>query len=521
MAPSLKAPGSNKKTTFQALVEASMENIRRLPLPQAVPITIRLLPSIIQIQSPEQAAAFIQLVLKKTVSGVVPVVLWASLAEHLAADHPASARLHLQNATNLTTTLPTEPAAQCQAWSTIGRAHSALQSNADSAFEQAWTAALRSSDPTPLGRLLVPDLLAVSDLDGALRAVNLLLTTPTTEDNPLFVALCNHLYAAGRLIEAGPIVQQRGDLLDHVAIFQAATEAPIQALDVDACFQLIAACSPAYRADLLEMAALRWVDMGRIGVVHDVLKRWEVLQPGSVVRLGLLAMLDDGPAREQLDAELKMRLEVEEVAFHNTWRYRELGRACAWAGNLSGTLSALECVIDHIDRMSALLSATRYAPLAVREPLLCAARGLAASMQDDRHRAASLSQLATLQISLDRRRIGLSMLEEASRLAMGIRRPRSDQGFARRAALESVIAAQLTSDDNLGAFKTTRKLRTRHMRNPHLARIAARYAEQGDPGGVLCCMENMHPDAILVETGVVALRRWLEAGQPEIATEAA
>ncbi|MFT5680175.1 MAG: hypothetical protein ACI8RZ_001081 [Myxococcota bacterium] len=506
MAPSLRPAGKNHTATAADIINSIVSQLSSIDLAYSLPSVRRLLSLLARLQ-PDHVATLLPMFLQNA-SPAEAAVLWATQAENLT-NQPEEALATLQRARASTAT-------DCWVWGAIGRAEARLGLDPAVALTRAQEAA-----HYPEAHPLFSDLLAIPDLDRALELLQLLSPPPPDTDTTHYTNLCAALYEAGRLSEILPIIQQHRDILVQATILRSATEAPIRAQDVDAVFLITTACPAAYRSDLLEAVVLQWIDSGRIGAAHRVLQHWGETSPGNVIRLGMLAMLGDEAATDALKAELEERLEVEEVAWHDTWRYQDLGRACGWAGDLGGTLAALERVVDHEDRMTALLSAVRYAPLTAREPLLCAARGLAASMQDDRHRAESVGHLAALQVDLGRRRAGLTQLEEASRLAIGVRRPRSNQGFARRSALESVIADQLHSEDNLGAFRTTRKLRTRHMRNPHLTTIAHRYATMGDLGGVMCCLENMHPDISRVEAGTEALHIWLAAGQPVITTEAA
>ncbi|MDG1484211.1 MAG: hypothetical protein P8R54_31760 [Myxococcota bacterium] len=504
MAPSLKAPGKNSPATAAEILVRVTDQLQRSDVNYSTEFIRGLLSLLGQLQPALLGTLLPTLLRHATPTGAALILSFQ--AESLAGQ-PEAALAALQQAR---ATGPTD----CQAWGAIARAEAALGLDPARSLKEAITTAR-----APASQLLLNDLLHLRELSSALQILQI-SDTPTPAALRRYSALCEALYSAERLAEILPIIQQHSDLRVQSQVLRIAAQAPLEACDLDAVFGIVAACPAAYRGDLLEALVLQWIDGGRIGAARRALQRWGETSPGSVIRLGMLAMLGDESAAGVLKAELTERLEVEEVAWHDTWRYQDLGRACGWAGDLGGTLSALERVVDHEDRMSALLSAVRYAPLTAREPLLCAARGLAASMQDDRHRAESIGHLAALQISMGRRRTGLAQLEEASRLAIAIRRPRSDQGFARRSALESVIAAQLRSGDHLGAFRTTRKLRTRHMRNPHLAAIARRYAELGDLGGVVCCLENMHPDANLLSAGVEALEAWTAAGRPHATTEA-
>jgi len=507
MAPSLKPPGKNSPATAAEILVRVTDQLKTLNEDFPLKLVRSLLSLLAQLQ-PDLLDTLIPTLLRRVAPAEGGFIL-AAQAEHLAAQSDlALALAALQQAR-------TTGAADCRTWGAIARAEVALGLDPARALEAAITTAR-----APASQLLLHDLLHLEELSSALQILQL-PDTPTPAALRCYSALCAALYSAERLAEILPIIQQHTDLRVRSQLLRIAAQAPLEACDLDAVFAVVAACPAAYRGDLLESLVLQWIDSGRIGAARRALQRWGETSPGSVIRLGMLAMLGDEPAAEAIKAELTERLEVEEVAWHDTWRYQDLGRACGWAGDLGGTLSALERVVDHEDRMAALLSAVRYAPLTAREPLLCAARGLAASMQDDRHRAEAIGHLAALQVSMGRRRTGLAQLEEASRLAIAVRRPRSDQGFARRSALESVIAAQLRSDDHLGAFRTTRKLRTRHMRNPHLAAIALHYAELGDLGGVVCCLENMHQDASVLSAGIAALQAWTNADQPTAKTEAA
>lgn len=513
MAPSLKPPGKNGSVSAEDIIHTITAQLSdQSSAPTQLQIS-RLLPLLVELLSPQHAEAFLSSQLQETRTASA-AILWAALAESLAGS-PAEPAPALQRAESFAAALTDDPGGQCRAWGAIARAQTALRLDPSSAVQSAREARRRAGPE--LSNALLDDFLAMGDIDNALRLLRECAPAPTRDDVPRYAALCRALYSAGRLAEVLPILSQRGDILIQAAILKDAAEAPVSAQDADMVFSIVALYPSAYRADLLESIILRWVDLGHIGTARRALERWE--DSDSLIRLGMLAMLADAPALASLQARRDALLEIEEVAWHDTWRYRELGRACGWAGDLSGTLSALEQVIDREDRMSALLSATRHAPPSAREPLLCAAHGLAASMQDDRHRAEAVGRLAALQVSLGRRRTGLMQFEEASRLAVGIRRPRSDQGFARRSALASVIQDQLRSDDLLGAFRTTRKLRTKHMRNPHLAAIAARYAEQGDLGGVLCCLENMHPNASWISASIDSLHRWIRCGKPATSIE--
>ena len=514
MAPSLKPPGKNGSVTAEDILHTITAQLPGPVLPPAVPLIEQLLPILVQLQSPQGAAAFLAPLLQQTAPDSA-AILWAALAESLSGH--AEATPALQRAQDLAEVLSDDPTGQCRAWGAIARAQVALRQDPSAAVQQAWEARRRAGPE--LASALLDDFLAMGDIDNSMRLLRECAPAPTPADVPRYADLCRALYAAGRLSEVLPMLSQRGDILIQASILRAATDAPIHAQDIDMVFSIVDVYPSAYRADLLESIILRWVDMGHIGTARRALERWD--DTDSLIRLGMQAMLEDAAALAALQAQRDALLEIEEVAWHDTWRYRDLGRACGWAGDLSGTLSALEQVVDREDRMSALLSAARHAPVSAREPLLCAARGLAASMQDDRHRAEAVGHLAALQVSLGRRRAGLTQLEEASRLAVGVRRPRSDQGFARRSALESVILNQLRSDDLLGAFRTARKLRTKHMRNPHLAEIACRYAEQGDLGGVRCCLENMHPNLNQVLASINALTHWIRSGKPGASSEAA
>ncbi len=505
MAPSLKPTGENGAATPEDLIHSIITQLLVFEPSESLQSARRLLPVLARLGSP-QALPLLQRLLQSATPSET-AVLWASWAEGIA-ERREEASAALDQARALTASTP-DP----RAWSALARAEAALGHDPGASLDR-----VRLADTGPAADIL-DDLLSLNDLSGALK---LIARIPTDDgDVSRYAILCAALHAAGRLPEILPIIQQHGDILVQSTILRAALAAPEQARDLDAVFAIIEACPAAYQNDLLEPVILRWIDDGRLGVAQRALRRWGEQSPDSVIRLGMLSMLGDEDAMAALKAVLEERLEVEEVAWHDTWRYQDLGRACGWAGNLGGTLSALERVVDHEDRMAALLSAIRHAPRLAREPLLCAARGLAASMQDDRHRAESVGHLGAVQVALGQRRSGLALLDEASRLAIGVRRPRSDQGFARRAALESVITDQLRADDLVGAFRTARKLRTRHMRNPHLSVIAARCAVLGDLGGVRCCLENMHPDLSLVDTGTHALQLWLDAGQPVSVTEAA
>lgn len=506
MAPSLKPPGKNSPTTAADILKTLVAQLSTTDLEDALPST-QILLSLLDDLQPDTLSTLLPTLLSRA-APTEAAVICAARAESLA-DQPEAALAMLKQAR-------AAGSSDCRAWGAIARAEAALGHDPSRSLREAVAAAR-----LPTSQALLSDLLHLQDLGSALKLLQLPDRPPTPTDLTRYTELCEALYSADRLAEILPIIQQHGDIRVQARILRVVAQPPVHASDLDAVFAVVAACPTAYRGDLLEAVVLQWIDLGRIGVARRALQRWGESSPGSVIRLGMLAMLGDEGAAAALKAELAERLEVEEVAWHDTWRYQDLGRACGWTGDLGGTLSALERIVDHEDRMAALLSAVRYAPLITREPLLCAARGLAASMQDDRHRAESIGHLAAIQISLGRRRTGLAQLEEASRLAIGIRRPRSDQGFARRSALESVIADQLRSDDNLGAFRTTRKLRTRHMRNPHLATIARRYAELGDLGGVMCCLENMHPDTTRLAAGAEALQVWLAAGRPSAETEAA
>lgn len=507
MAPSLKPLGKNGSVTAEDILHAVTAQLSSSVLVPSVPLIGQLLPLLVQLQSPEHARAFLEPILQHAHTSSA-AILWAALSEGLSA-HPKAAAAAMQRAQELAATLTADPAGECRAWGAIARAQTTLCLDSSSSIHEARQARRRAGPE--LSTPLLDDFLAMGDIDNSLRLLRECAPAPTSEDVPRYAALCEALYAAGRLAEVLPMLSQRGDIIIQATILKAATAAPVHAQDIDMVFAIVDVYPTAYRADLLESVILRWVERGHIGTARRALKRWDA--PDSLIRLGMLSMLEDTDALAALQRQRDALMEIEEVAWHDTWRYRDLGRACGWAGDLSGTLSALEQVVDREDRMSALLAAARHAPLSAREPLLCAARGLAASMQDDRHRAEAVGRLAALQVSLGRRRAGLTQLEEASRLAVGIRRPRSDQGFARRSALESVIQAQLRADDLLGAFRTARKLRTKHMRNPHLAEIAARYAEQGDLGGVHCCLENMHPDLSQAQASIDALARWIGGGR--------
>ena len=510
MAPSLKPPGKNSPATAAEVLARIADQLQTSNVVFSID-SIRGLISLLGQFQPALLSTLLPTLLRRATPTEAAFIL-SSQAEGLAeslAESPEVALAVLQQARAMG---PTD----CRAWGAIARAEAALGLDPARSLKEAVTTAR-----APASQDLLNDLLHLADLSSALKLLQIPDHPLTPAERCRYSALCTALYSAERLAELLPIIQQHRDIRIQSQVLRIAAQPPLKACDLDAVFSIIAACPTAYRGDLLEALVLQWIDSGRIGVARRALQRWGESGPGSIIRLGMLAMLGDEAAAGALKAELTERLAVEEVAWHDTWRYQDLGRACGWAGDLGGTLSALERVVDHEDRMAALLSAVRYAPLTAREPLLCAARGLAASMQDDRHRAESIGDLAALQISMGRRRTGLAQLEEASRLAIAIRRPRSDQGFARRSALESVIAAQLRSDDQLGAFRTTRKLRTRHMRNPHLAVIARRYAELGDLGGVMCCLENMHPDANFLSAGVDALEAWTAAGRRGATTEEA
>ncbi len=341
---------------------------------------------------------------------------------------------------------------------------------------------------------LIEDHLAIGDLDGAVALIRAPERSPDSAHRTLYRQFLEAMYRAGRLGEGLALLTSAGDILDHYHILHPLIDAPLARNDAPGCMAILQATPRVYADDLLKDFVPRCIEQGRASIAEQALTLWDQLNPNDIARLGAWALLGEVErARAALRPLLEARLQVEEVPYHNGWIYRELGLACSWAGDVAGALAALERVADHDVRMDALLQGIRYAPPAAREALLCAARGLAAGIEDDRLRTVATARLARTLAALGRRKSAESLFEAARRTATSIRRPRSDQGVTRRAAIEAVLTEQLAAQDLTGAFRTARKLRTRRYRDPFLAPIAVTFARAADIAGAIRCLEEMAP----------------------------
>ncbi|MEL6347653.1 MAG: hypothetical protein AAFV53_31385, partial [Myxococcota bacterium] len=361
---------------------------------------------------------------------------------------------------------------------------------------------------------VISDQLAVDEIIGVASALRLAGMPMAFSMRSLYVDFLRGLYGVGRL-DVGLELMGQGDVVERYEILYALLDAPLQTGDADGCMMLVRAAPRAYQGDLLRALVPRMMAQGMSRAARRAVDYWDTVEPSGIARLGARALVGDvDEARTALKQKLAERLAVEEVAFPDAWAYRELGRACGWAGELSGALSALERVADHEDRLHALISAARHAPSVVAEVMLCAARGLVISVEDERRQADAAARFGVLLVRLGRIEEAQTTFHDATQKAAAIRRPRSDQGFVRRSALHTLVRAQLAVGQHPGAFRTIRKLRTRRQRGPLLAEIATIYAQAGDLGGAALCLDGMDADAAQVRATIDALSAWLQAGRP-------
>jgi hypothetical protein len=136
------------------------------------------------------------------------------------------------------------------------------------------------------------------------------------------------------------------------------------------------------------------------------------------------------------------------------------------------------------------------------------------SLEDEPRRVRASVRLGVLLCQLGRRVSARPLFDEALRIADGIRRPRSDQGQTRRAALQVVIRSQLAVAEHTGAAAAGRKLRTRRHQDPSLSAIARDYAAAGDLVGACWCLSTMEPGIPQLHALRSVAETWLASGRP-------
>ena len=380
------------------------------------------------------------------------------------------------------------------------------------AVEAAREAVQRGGDPGGLAA----DLLSIGDFVGALEVVQSTRRIEEAQLEGLYRDIVWQAYGAGRLALGLEVMHLSDDLLLQHRILRALMLEAIAAGDEAAALMAVRAAPVAYQGDLLADAVPRMVAQNMHRAALEAVRLWEASEATSLLRLGALALVSDPqPALDAMLAALEQRLEQEEeLGMVDAWAYRELGQALGWAGELGASLRALERVADHEDRLQALLGAARHAPRAVQEALICAARGLVASLEEEIRRVRALSRLGVVLCELGRRSEGCAVLEDALQVATSIRRPRTDQGVTRRSALLVVIGAQISVGALAAAYRAGRKLRTRRHQNASLHRCAVAYAEAGDLRGACWCVEAMVSDASQLVALQEVVSAWIQAGRP-------
>ena len=408
-----------------------------------------------------------------------------------------------------------DPAGVAWLHSSRARAHHALGEGParDTAFAAA-REAMRRGEGIPAR--LAFDLLAVEDFAGALDVVSSTRRIPAETIEVLYRDIITQAYRAERLPVGLQVLHLADDFLMQHRLLRGLVRLPLADGDGGSVLEMVRAAPVAYQGDLLAEVVPELVAHRLHSAAREAVALWAEAESTSLLRLGGAGLVEDPAASlAALHEALALRLEQEEeLGMVDAWAYRELGQALGWLGELGAALSALERVADHDDRLSALLNAARYAPAGVTEALICAARGLVASLEDEMRRVRALMRLGMLLSRLGRRTEADALFSEALQLADGIRRPRSDQGQTRRAALQLVIQGQLAVGAHVGAWLAGRKLRTRRHQDPALARSAAAYAAAGDlPGAAWCVRAIISLDSRLLALQAAA-RAWIQAGEP-------
>lgn len=363
---------------------------------------------------------------------------------------------------------------------------------------------------------LAADLLSMGDFVSALGIVQSTKRIAPERLEPLYRDIIWQAQGAGRLALGLEVMHLSDDLLMQHRILHALMLDAIVARDGTSALMAVHAAPVAYQGDLLAVAVPRLVSQNMHRTALEAVQLWGAQEATSLLRLGAVALVSDPqPAIEEMLAALEQRLEQEEeLGMVDAWAYRELGQALGWTGELGASLRALERVADHEDRLQALLGAAQHAPLAVQEALICAARGLVASLEEESRRVRALSRLGVILCELGRRSEGRAAFADALHIATSIRRPRTDQGLTRRSALLAVVDAQLSVGEFAAAYRAGRKLRTRRHQNPSLRSCAVAYAAAGDLRGACWCVEAMIPDASQLAALQDVVAVWVQAGRP-------
>lgn len=450
-------------------------------------------------------------------AAAAPRVLFARIAESLATQGAANAaEAILARATSPSCSDDDDVAGRAWLLGARARALHVLGDGAgrDEAFSSA-RSLMRQGQRIHPGRLAA-DHLVVGNFAGALDVVRSTRRIPAGELSELYREIIAQSYAAERLSLGLEVLHLADDLIMQHRLLRDLLALPLAAGDGDSVLQLVSAAPIAYQGDLLAYAVPRLVAAGLHRAARDAVALWEAAESTSLLRLGAQGLVSDpGPPLAALHEALALRLEQEEeLGIVDAWAYRELGQAFGWLGALGAALSALERVADHDDRLKALLAAARHAPVGVSEALICAARGLVASLEDESRRVRASVRLAAMLAQQGRRAEARQLFDDALQTADGIRRPRSDQGQTRRAALLVVTRAQQEVGEHVGAYNAGRKLRTRRHQNPSLRASAVAYAQAGDLSGACCYLDAMVSGLGQVRAVQQAAAAWLAAGQP-------
>ena len=512
MSGHLNPIGENGSLSTAALIDALDTQLQRLSPPDLLSpqTTDQLLPDMVRILACLGQPAHAQQIVDAGPRMLRPLLL-ARLAEGRAPAEPAAARQILaQLGTPRTSSRLL--AGIARVWVCLGEL-----AEADLWFARALDLA---REDAALLELLLRDHLDVGDVVGALGVLQEPAAVPAHMPRALLVRLLPQLHARGQLAAGLEVLHAVGDVLDRYLLIREVLPTPLAARDEGGCLLLLRAAPRVYWEDLLRILVPGFLKERMLPAASRAAALWREVDAVGIASLGARALVGEPEeARAALSAILAERLEVDDVVFSDAWVYRELGRACGWAGHMAGALAALERVADHEERLHALLDAVLYAPPGINEALLCAARGLVAGIEGDLSRATAAARLGTALARMGRRDAARTVFADAVQAASAIRRPRSDLGATRRAALEVLVRAQVVVDEHPGAWQALRRLRTRSHRDPLVLPSALAYARAGDLAGARCCLSLMGDGLAQLAATVAVLEAWLDAGRPACAPQ--